>query len=150
MRSKLLRLTMLVVLSIWVMPAGLLSAQNATASNPDEQKYEGAWFGSYVTNEGTTERLAFTLSKDDKGQWHGSVTFTNPDGEQSAEFKTVQFADGKIKCKIDGPDVEVTIEGQLQGDRIEGTYSVSPHGATDVVERGTWKVTRSAAIKKGQ
>jgi len=154
MRSKLLRLTMLMMVSIWLMPAGLLAAANLTAngqaSNPDEQKYAGTWVGSYVTNEGVTERLSYVLRKDEKGQWHGTVKFTNQDGEQTAEFQSLQIVDGKMKAKINAPDAEVTLEGQFQGDHMEGSYTVSPQGSTDIVEKGTWKVSRSTAAKSGE
>ena len=149
MRSRRLRMTMLTMISMWLMPAALLASQNAT-SNSDDQKYAGTWAGSYVPEGGGSERLSYVLRKDDKGQWQGTVKFTNQDGEQTAEFKPLQIADGKMRGKIVGPDVEVTIEGQFQGDHIEGTYSVSPLGSTDVVEKGTWKVSRSATAKSGQ
>ena len=148
MRSKRLRMTVLMI-AAWLMPAALIAAQN-TASHPDGQNYAGTWVGSYVPEGGGSERLSYVLRKDDKGQWQGTVRFTNQDGEQTAEFKALQIADGKMRGKIEGPDVEVSLEGQFQGDRLEGTYSVSPQGSTDVVERGTWKVTRSAAAKSGQ
>jgi hypothetical protein len=80
------------------------------------------------------------------------VKFTNEDGEQTADFKSLQIADGKMKVKIESPDgqVEVTIEGQFQGDKLEGTYVSSRKGSTEVVEKGTWKVVKSAAAKTGQ
>jgi hypothetical protein len=147
-------MTMLILFSMWLMTAGLLASENPTASgqgsSSDEQKYAGTWVGSYVTEGGTTERLSYVLRKDEKGQWHGTVKFTNQDGEQIADFKTLQIADGKMKGKIEAPDAEVTIEGQVQGDHLEGTYSVVAAGSTDIVDRGTWKVTRSAAAKPGQ
>lgn len=154
MRSKLLRLTMLMVVSIWLLPAGLLAAANLTASrqtsNSDEQKYAGTWVGSYVTKDGVTERLSYVLRKDEKGQWRGTVKFTNPGGEQTTELQSLQIIDGKLKAKINAPDADVTLEGQFQGDHIEGSYTVSPQGSTEIVEQGTWKVSRSTAAKSGQ
>ncbi len=96
--------------------------------------------------------LTFSCPLDWIAEWRGTVKFTNQDGEQSAEFKSLQIADGKMKGKIESPDgqVEVTIEGQFQGDKLEGTYAVSPKGSTDVAEKGTWKVTKSAAAKTWQ
>jgi hypothetical protein len=151
MRSKLLRMTMLMLFSMWLLPVGLLASEHLVArgqaSSLEDQKYVGTWVGAYTPADGGTERLSYVLRKDEKGQWHGTVKFTNQDGEQTAEFKSLQIADGKMKGKLDGPDVEVTIEGIFQGDRLEGTYSVSPQGSTDVVESGKWKVTRSEGLK---
>ena len=80
------------------------------------------------------------------------MKFVNQDGEQTADFKSPQIVDGKMKGKIESPDgqVEVTIEGQFQGDKLEGTYAVLPKGATEVVEKGTWKVAKNASAKTGQ
>src|SRR3954468_10321878 len=108
MRSKLLRMTMLILFSMWLMTTGLLAFENPTASgqgsSSDEQKYAGTWVGSYVTEGGVTERLSYVLRKDEKGQWHGTVKFTNQDGEQTADFKLLQIADGKMNGKITAPD----------------------------------------------
>jgi hypothetical protein len=156
MKSKRFQITRLLVISMLLIPPSLLAAgaptATAQANRSDDQKYLGSWAGMYSTEGGGTEKLSYILKKDEKGQWQGTVKFTNQEGEQTADFKTLQIADGKMKGKIESPDgeVEVTIEGQLKEDHLEGTYSVSPKGTTDVVEKGTWKVTRSTAAKPGQ
>jgi hypothetical protein len=156
MKSKRFQITRLLVISMLLIPSSLLAAGTPTATaqanRSDDQKYLGSWAGSYSTDAGVTEKLSYLLKKDEKGQWQGTVKFTNQEGEQTAEFKTLQIADGKMKGKIESPDgeVEVTLEGQLKEGYLEGTYSVSPKGTTDVVEKGSWKVTRSTAAKTGQ
>ena len=156
MRSKLFQVALLIVGLTWMVPSGLLATENLGASGQgegsDDQKYAGSWVGTYSVDNGYTNKISYTLSKDEKGQWHGTVKFTNQDGEQTADFKSLQIADGKMKGKIEGPDgqVEVTIEGQFQGDKLEGTYSASRKGSTDVAEKGTWKVAKTTAAKTGQ
>jgi len=152
MRSKLFLVALLIVVSAWMVPSGLLAAEIPGTAGQDDKKYAGLWTGSYSAENGNTEKLTYILSQDEKGQWRGTVKFVNQDGEQTAEFKSLQIVDGKMKGKIEGPDgqVEVTIEGQFQGDKSEGTYSVSPKGSTDVMEKGTWKVTKSAGAKTGK
>jgi hypothetical protein len=156
MRSKRFTIILLMTISMLMSSASLEAATRSIrgeqGNRTDEQKYAGAWTGSYITNEGVTEKLSYVLSKDDKGQWRGTLKFTNQDGEQTAEFKSLQIADGRMKGKIEHPngEVEVTIEGQFQDDKAEGTYAVSPKGTTDVVEKGTWKVSRGTAAKSGQ
>jgi hypothetical protein len=153
MRSRFFKAILIVVFLISMTTSGLSGAEVLSAGGQSEdQKYAGMWVGSYYTDSGVTEKLSYSFSKDEKGQWRGTVRFTNQDGEQNAEFKTLQIADEKMKGKIESPDgqVEVTIEGQFQGDQLEGTYSVSPKGSTDVSEKGTWKVTKSAAQKTGR
>jgi hypothetical protein len=156
MRSKLFQVVSLIVALTGMIPSILFAAENPGAggqgSGSGDQKYVGEWVGSYSTDNGNTDKLSYNLSKDEKGQWRGTVKWISPDGEQSADFKSLQIADGKMKGKIESPDgqVEVAIEGQFQGDKLEGTYAISPKGSTEVVEKGAWKVAKSAAAKTGQ
>ena len=154
MRSKLFQIALLIFALIGMVPSILVAAENLGAggqgSGSDDKKYVGEWVGSYDDGKGNTDKLSFTLSKDEKGQWRGTAKWVNQDGEQTADFKSLQISDGKMKGKIEGPDgqVEVAIEGQFQGDKLEGTYAVSPKGSTEVVENGSWKVAKSAEAKK--
>jgi hypothetical protein len=156
MRSKLFQLLSLTVALTGMVLLALGAAVNPGAGRQgggsDDQKYAGEWGGSYTTANGDTNKLSYILSRDGKGQWHGKVKWVNQDGENTADFKSLEIADGMMKGKIEGPDgqVEVTIEGQFQGDKLEGTYAVSPKGSTEVVEKGPWKVEKKAAPKTGQ
>ena len=156
MRSKLFQITTLIAFSMWLIPAtGLAFAQPVARSqggSSDDQKYAGTWAGTYTTTGGATNSFSYILRKDDKGQWGGSLKYINQEGEQVATFSSVQIADGKLKARFEAPggEVEVTLDGQFQGDRIEGTYTVKLAGSTDVVDSGTWKLTKNAAAKTGQ
>jgi hypothetical protein len=151
MRIKFFQVALLIVVLASMLPPVLLAAGGQGSGSAD-QKYVGLWAGTFTTGGGDTNKLSYTLKKDGKGQWGGTVKWVNPDGDQSADFKSLEIADGKMKGKIESPDgqVEVTIEGQFQGDKLEGTYAISPKGSTEVTERGTWKVTKSVAEKTGQ
>ena len=156
MRSKLFQVALLIFALTGMVPSILVAAGNLGAvgqgSGSEDKKYVGEWVGSYSAGNGNTEKLSFTLSKDEKGQWRGSAKWVNQDGVQSADFKSLQISDGKMKGKIEDPngEVEVAIEGQFQGDKLEGTFAVSPKGSTEVVEKGSWKVAKSPAAKTGQ
>jgi hypothetical protein len=156
MRSKIFKVAVLIVVLAGMVPAVLSAAENPAAggqeNSSDAQKYVGAWDGSFTTHDGGTNKLSYSLRKDEKGQWSGTVKWVNQDGEQTVDFKSLQIADGKMKGKIESPDgqVEITIEGQFQGDKLEGTYAVSPKGSTEVGEKGSWKVAKSVAAKTGQ
>jgi hypothetical protein len=156
MRSKLFKVVLLIIALTGIVPSILFAAVNRTAggqgSASDDQKYVGEWVGAFKAGEEYTNKISYTLSKDEKGQWRGTVKWFNENGENTADFKSLQIADGKIKGKIESPDgqAEIAIEGQLQGDKLEGTYVVSPKGSTEALERGTWKVAKSAAAKTGQ
>jgi hypothetical protein len=139
------RSNIFIVAVLMVVSAGMVAA--GQESSTDAQKYIGAWAGSYTTDAGVTNKVSFSLKKDEKAQWGGTVKWANQEGEQSADFKTLQIADGKLKGTVESPDgqVDIAIEGHLEGDTLEGTYAVSPKGTTDVVERGNWKVTKQRA-----
>ena len=49
------------------------------------------------------------------------MKWVNQNGENKADFKSLEIADGKMKGKIEDPngEVEVAIEGQFQGDKLE-------------------------------
>jgi hypothetical protein len=156
MRSKLFQVVLLIVALTGTVPSILFAAENLGAggqgSGSDDKKYVGEWAGSYSTDDGYTNKLSYTLSKDEKGQWRGVMKWVNQSGDHAADFKSLQVADGKMKGKMvimDG-QMESAFEGQFQGDRLEGTYAVSQKGSTEVVEKGAWKVTKSAAAKTGQ
>jgi hypothetical protein len=156
MRSKLFQVALMTVALTGIVPSILFAAGNPAAGRQgggsDDQKYVGEWAGTYSDGNGNGDKLSYTLSKDEKGQWRGTVKWVNQNGANTADFKSLQIADGKMKGKIESPDgqVEVAIEGQFQGDKLEGTYAVSPKGSTEVAEKGEWKVTKSAAAKTGQ
>jgi hypothetical protein len=156
MRSKIFQIALLIVAFAGIIPSILFAAGNPAAggqgSGSDDQKYAGEWVGSFSTEDGYTNKLSLTLSKDEKGQWRGVMKWVNNSGDRKADFTSLQVADGKMKGKVEIPDVqaESAFEGQFQGDKIEGTYAASPKGSTEVVEKGTWKATKSAAAKTGQ
>jgi hypothetical protein len=156
MRNKLFHVALLIVALTGIVPSVLFAAIDQAAggqgSGSDDQKYIGEWAGFYSTDDGYTNKLSYTLSKDEKGQWRGAMKWVNQSGDHTADFKSLQVADGKMKGKVEIPDAqaESAIEGQFQGDRLEGTYAVSPKGSTEVVEKGTWRAAKSAAAKTGQ
>ncbi|HEY9433334.1 MAG TPA: hypothetical protein VI260_17880 [Blastocatellia bacterium] len=156
MQSKLFQVVLLIIALTGTAPSVLVAAENPGAggqgSAADDKKYVGEWAGSYSGPNGDTDKLSYTLSKDEKGKWRGTVKWVNQNGENKADFKSLEIADGKMKGKIEDPngEVEVAIEGQFQGDKLEGTFAVSPKGSTEVVEKGSWKVAKSPAAKTGQ
>jgi hypothetical protein len=72
-------------------------AQNAGSTA--NQNIGGTWAGSYTSDGGGTNELSYMIKKDEKGQWTGTLKFANQDGVQTAEFKSLQIVDGKLKAK---------------------------------------------------
>jgi hypothetical protein len=155
MRSKLFKVTLLIVVLTLMVPSVLLAAENqgsgGQGSDSDSRKYAGEWAGSVTREDGATHKLSYTLRKDEKGQWRGTVKWNNDQGEQSADFESLQIENGKMKGKFEHQgEVEATLEGQFQGDNLEGTFTVISKSSAEVLEKGTWKVTKNSEAKSGQ
>src|SRR5262245_58972691 len=133
MRSKLFKTPLLIVV-LTLMVTSVLPAAGGQGGGEDAKKYVGVWAGSVTRANGDTHELSYILKKDEKGQWGGTVKWANQNGEQSADFNSLQIADGKMKGKFEAQDgqVEATLEGQFQGDKLEGTFVVYRKGSTEV------------------
>lgn len=139
------------LLTLWisamVLIVGAAAVGAAQSDSSQDQKYSGIWIGSYTVSDGAEGSLTFSFRKEEKGEWRGTVKFTNQDGEHTLELKPLQIAAGKLKAKADLEGAEIAIEGELREDRLEGKYSVKPTGATEIAETGSWKVAKESAAK---
>ena len=122
-----------------------------------EPNYVGLWGGTWINENGPTKgTISYALSKDNKGQWRGTVNFKyqNQPEEYKADLQSLQIAGGKMKAKFEivgGKGArEFTVEGQFQGNKLEGSAAISHKGSTDIVGKWTWKTTKSAAAEPGR
>ena len=141
----------LVILGVVIFISAVPAAAAANDAFQDEG-YAGQWAGTYAADGGSTGNVTLTFSKDEGGVWHGSIKYSNQNGDQTAELRELKIAGTKFNAKLTSPDESavITLEGELKGTRLEGAYSVSENGSTEVAEKGTWKTTRSPAGGKGQ
>ncbi len=145
MQSRLFRWCVsfiLVVLPIELyLPA---SPQPRAAAIADDQAQAGKWVGTFTSDSGGTGNVTFTLSQDDNGRWRASVTYTNQNGDQTAEIKEVQISGSKFKGRFESSDgMEITLEGDFVEGQFSGTYTVREKGSTEIAEKGTWKTKKS-------
>jgi hypothetical protein len=122
-----------------------------------EQNYAGLWVGTWVNeNGGAKGIISYALSKDNKGQWRGTVNFKyqNQPEEYKSDLQSLQIAGGKMKAKFEvvgGKGArEFTVEGQFQGNKLEGSATISPKGSTSVTSKWAWKTMKSAEAKPGR
>jgi hypothetical protein len=127
-------------------------------SRSGDQKYAGLWVGTFSSENGPKGDITYDLSKDNKGQWRGTVNFKyrNQPEEHKANLQSLQITGGKMKANIlempgsKGGAREARVEGQFQGDKLEGSLTISPKGSTDITNKWTWKTTKSSAAKPGR
>jgi len=122
------------------------------------QKYSGLWVGTFSGEKGPGGDISYTLSRDSKGQWRGALDFKyrNQPEKYKADLQSIQITGEKMKANIiempgiKGGSREARVEGQFQGERLEGSLTISPKGSTDITNTWTWKTTKSATAKPGQ
>ena len=118
-------------------------------------KYAGLWVGTFSGEKGPGGDISYTLNKDSKGQWRGALEFKyrNQPEKYKADLQSIQITGEKMKANIiempgiKGGSREARVEGQFQGERLEGSLTISPKGSTDITNTWTWKTTKSSAAK---
>ncbi len=98
MRSKLFQVALLIFALTGMVPSILVAAENPGAggqgSGSDDQKYVGEWAGSYSTDDGYTNKLSYTLSK----EWRSRSRFQIAAGrgwEDERKGRDYGWPDGK-------------------------------------------------------
>jgi len=123
-----------------------------------DQKYAGKWVGTFSSENGPKGDITYDLSKDNKGQWRGTVNFKyrNQPEEHKSNLQSIQIVGGKLKANIidmpgyKGGPRDARVEGQFQGDNFEGSLTISPKGSPDITNTWTWKTTKGSAAKSGR
>ena len=122
----------------------LCSAAEVGAQKRDS--YAGTWTGSFTAANGNKGSLSYVLSKNAKGQWGGTCSFSGDGGQQSAPLKSVRIVGAKFSATLETPDGTsiVAIEGTLQGKRLAGTYAVSSKQSGQKVDGGSWTTDKTS------
>jgi hypothetical protein len=150
MKTRLFQLAMLAVCAAASVQVSIQSVDGATAlmqANPGKnQGFAGKWDGTYASADGGSGKVSITFTKGENGKWSGSIKYTNQEGEQAADFKMIQIEGTKFKAGFESPDksVDITLEGEFQESRFEGTYNVLSKDSKESVEKGTWKTAKSS------
>ena len=133
------------MVSLFVLIFGIgFTAFAAQNENKSGGKFEGVWAGSWTG--GSSGKFELTIIRDADGKLSATVV-TTPEGGDGGTLKsnTFETADNKAKIKFADPEgnVEVSLEGALDGAAFKGTYSVRDKAQGTEVETGTW----TAAMK---
>jgi hypothetical protein len=158
-RKKVMKKRVWLILSIGLISLSFGGAkpsgtESTVVRGQGNQNYAGLWSGTWVNENGPAKGIiSYTLSKDNKGQWRGTVNFKyqNQPEEYKADLQSLQIAGEKMKAKFEIVGLkgarEFTVEGQFQGNKLEGSAAISRRGSTVVTSKWAWKTTKSVAAK---
>ena len=103
--------------------------------------YKGTWTG------GGSGDIRISLQPGDGGEWKSTVTFTFDGSEVQTKVTSVKVEGSKVKIvytfDLQGNVLESTVNGEIKGRTLEGTYSTKAVADGSAVDEGTWKATAS-------
>jgi hypothetical protein len=106
-------------------------------------KYSGKWEG---TSGGSGEFL-IKLTPAEDGKWSGEISFTLGGQEVKCTIKALTVDGSKVHAvytfDLQGNDLESTVDGELSGKKLGGTYKTRTVGDGSAVDEGTWETTAS-------
>jgi hypothetical protein len=113
------------------------------AAEPLAGRFNGEWTGTAAGG-----KFLLVLEPAEAGKWNCQVTFTIGELEVKTTVTSV---------RVDGPEVEAryefnlgenrlesTINGRLDGRRLEGKYRTKALPSGDPVDEGAWKAARES------
>lgn len=141
--SKTLSKTLLVSLGALILSLGgtAIAKQNGALTS---EKAVGSWAGSW--SGGSSGKFELTITKEADGKLSATMTVMPEQGDSSTvKAKSLEVADNKLKLKLEDPDgnVEITLEGSLDGEGLKGSYSVREKAQNNEVETGNWTASKS-------
>jgi hypothetical protein len=115
----------------------------AAQSRPANVALAGQFAGKWIGVEGTAGELRIKLRQEAGAAWVGEAMFTYDGAEIPGKVKTLETEGTKLRMvfdwEIQGTAGQSTLNGELIGDTLKGTYET--RGAAGA-SRGTWNTTR--------
>lgn len=107
-------------------------------------KYSGKWEGA----SGAPGAFRMTLTSAADGKWSGEISFTLGGQDVPCTIKVLTVDSAKIHAvytfDLQGTGLESTIDGELSGKKLGGTYKTTVAGDGSAVDEGTWETTASS------
>jgi hypothetical protein len=131
-----------ILVSLFVLVIATFSPAFAGQSASDS-KFAGGWAGSW--SGGSSGKFEMTITKDASGKLSATIVTMPEQGDGGTlQSKSVEAADSKLKIKLEDSEgnVEVSLEGVLEGTSIKGNYSVRDKAQGTEVETGSWSASK--------
>ena len=121
--------------------AAALCAMTSLAAADLSGTYKGTWSGA------SSGDFVISLKPDDNGAWKSDVTFTIEGQEVKCHVTSVKVDESKVEVVYDfafgDTKLQSTVNGQLNGKTLEGTYKTKTLDDGSAVDEGTWNATAS-------
>jgi hypothetical protein len=105
--------------------------------------YEGTWKSA---DSATSGAMRLQLEKNPAGEYHPIVSFTVNDSNTPCEIKKATIQEDKlsISCSFSTGDGDLIafLDGELDGETINGKYVAKAGAEGEPVASGTWTATR--------
>jgi hypothetical protein len=105
----------------------------------------GSWTGQYRSSFGDTGSLEIELSTDTAGVAVGIARFESGYGMQRTSMDALVLTADSIRTMLRFEGMVAEILGSRLEDSAEGTFAVRPEGQGDVVDSGSWELSRQPA-----
>ena len=103
--------------------------------------YTGTWSGS----SGASGDFHISLTAGENGEWKSDVAFTFGGTDVKTKVTSVKVDGTKVtivyQFDLQETRLESTATGQLNGNKLDGTYSTKVVADGSAVDEGTWKTT---------
>jgi hypothetical protein len=123
------------VIAVLVMCGALLAASIAPG------KYQGKWEGA----SGASGDFKLTLGAGTGEAWTADVSFSLGGADVKCQVKSLAVNDSKIRVvytfDLQGTQLESTIEGEQNGEKLGGTYKTRVVADGSAVDEGSWQTT---------
>ncbi len=120
--------------------ATLLSVTMIAADSIGAGNYKGTWTGAASSGD-----FRITVRPDGKGGLGADVAFTIEGQEVPCKVTSLKIDGPNIAVVYDfdlqGNKLQSAIKGTLKGMTLEGTYKTTAAGADSAVDAGSWKTT---------
>jgi hypothetical protein len=118
------------------------STGDGAAKTPAATQLAGNYAGKWTATDGGTGTVRVSLKKPDGAPWEAKVSFTYDGDDASTTMKSVEVNGAHIAVSYDyeiqGDKGGAELRGDLAGDTLQGTYTVTTGG-----NPGTWTASRT-------
>jgi hypothetical protein len=120
-----------------------INSSGFSGQSGNRDKLIGKWAGSWTG--GSSGKFEMSITKDDAGKLIADLSTTPDQGEPSTlQSKSLTQTGDKVTITFESPDgeVQIALDGTIEGTSIKGSYSVRNKASNEEVEKGNWSASK--------